>query len=71
MEKTRRLFDEDAYLTEFKANVLSCSETEKGFDAVLDSTAFFPEGGGQFPDMGTLGGIKILDVQEDKEGVTH
>ena len=71
MEKTRRLFDEDAYLTEFKANVLSCSETEKGFDAVLDSTAFFPEGGGQFPDMGTLGGIKILDVQEDKEGVIH
>lgn len=68
---TRRLFDENAYLTEFSAKVLSCSETEKGFDVVLDSTAFFPEGGGQFPDNGALGGIEVLDVQEDKSGVIH
>ncbi|MBQ4547025.1 MAG: hypothetical protein IJA17_07700 [Oscillospiraceae bacterium] len=71
MEPTKRLFDENAYMTEFSATVLSCSESEKGFDIVLDKTAFFPEGGGQFPDSGTLNGTEILDVQEDKEGVIH
>ena len=71
MEPTKRLFDENAYITEFSATVLSCSESEKGFDIVLDKTAFFPEGGGQFPDSGTLNGTEILDVQEDKEGIIH
>ena len=58
-------------MTEFSATVLSCSESEKGFDIVLDKTAFFPEGGGQFPDSGTLNGTEISDVQEDKEGIIH
>ncbi|MBR3953348.1 MAG: hypothetical protein IKJ82_07075 [Oscillospiraceae bacterium] len=71
MLPTKRLFDENAYLTEFEAKVLSCKETEKGFDTVLDSTAFFPEGGGQFPDKGTLGTAEVFDVQEDKEGIIH
>ena len=71
MLPTKRLFDEDAYLTEFEAEVLSCTETETGFDMVFDQTAFFPEGGGQFPDKGTLNGIEVLDVREDKEGVIH
>ncbi len=71
MEPTRRLFDEDSYMTEFESAVLSCEENDRGFDIVLDSTAFFPEGGGQFPDKGTLNGIEVLDVQEDKEGIIH
>ena len=69
MLPTKRIFDEDAYITEFEATVLSCTECEKGFEIVLDQTAFFPEGGGQYPDKGTLNGIEITDVQEDKEGV--
>ena len=71
MLPTRRIFDEDAYKTEFEAKVLSCTETEKGFYIILDATAFFPEGGGQYPDKGTLNGIDVFDVQEDKEGVIH
>ena len=71
MLPTRRIFDEDAYITEFEAEVLSCTETETGFEMVFDQTAFFPEGGGQFPDKGTLNGIEVLDVREDKEGVIH
>ncbi|MBQ7875437.1 MAG: hypothetical protein IJ306_09860 [Oscillospiraceae bacterium] len=54
MAPTRRLFDENAYIKDFKTTVLSCTETEKGFDTVFDSTAFFPEGGGQFCDLGTV-----------------
>ncbi|MBR5309715.1 MAG: hypothetical protein IKU42_01155 [Oscillospiraceae bacterium] len=69
LEPTKRLFDENAYLTEFDASVLSCEETENGFSVILDSTAFFPEGGGQFSDIGTLDEAEVLDVQEDKEGI--
>ena len=71
MSATRRIFDEDSYITEFEAEVVSCTETENGFDIVLDSTAFFPEGGGQFPDKGTLNDIEVLNVQEDKNGIIH
>lgn len=69
LEPTRRIFDEDSYITEFDSAVLSCEETEKGFFLILDSTAFFPEGGGQFPDKGSIDGTEVLDVQEDKAGV--
>ena len=69
MLPTKRIFDEDAYITEFEATVLSCTECEKGFEIILDQTAFFPEGGGQYPDKGTLNRTEITDVQEDKEGV--
>ena len=71
MSATRRIFDEDSYITEFEAEVISCTETENGFDIVLDKTAFFTEGGGQFPDKGTLNDIEVLDVQEDKNGIIH
>ena len=66
MLPTKRLFDEDAYLTEFEAEVLSCTETENGFDMVFDQTAFFPEGGGQFPDKGTVNEVEILDVHRNR-----
>ena len=62
---TRRLFDENAYTKEFEAAVLSCEETEKGFDAVFDSTAFFPEGGGQFSDLGTVIPLSAQEVSAD------
>lgn len=71
MAATERIFDKSAYITEFSAKVLSCAEKENGFDLVLDSTAFFPEGGGQFPDRGTVDGTEVLDVQEDRDGVIH
>ena len=61
---TQRLYYEDAYLRRFEATVLSCEPAKKHFAVVLDRTAFFPEGGGQAPDLGTLDGIAVLDVQE-------
>lgn len=69
MEATRRLFDENAYQWAFTAVVLQCEPDGKsGFAVVLDQTAFFPEGGGQYPDAGTLNGLSVTDVQE-KDGV--
>lgn len=71
---TRRLFDEDSHLFDFSASVLTCTpgKTAGTYDVTLDRTAFFPEGGGQGFDPGTLGGAHVLDVQSDKQGlITH
>ena len=68
---TQRLYYEDAYLRRFEATVISCEQAKKHFAVVLDRTAFFPEGGGQAPDLGTLDGIAVLDVQERGDEVVH
>ncbi len=68
---TVKLYDDNAYLTEFCATVLSCQKTERGYAVVLDKTAFFPEEGGQSADTGTLGGAKVLDVQIKDDVITH
>lgn len=68
---TDRLYEKDGMLQEMSATVLSCEETKKGFAVVLDRTVFFPEGGGQLADQGTIGGAKVLDVQLEGEDVIH
>ena len=66
---TRRLFDSDPACLDFTARVLSCSPGADGLFLVsLDQTAFFPEGGGQGADQGTLDQARVLDVHE-KDGV--
>ena len=69
--ETRKLYYEDCHLTSFTARVLSCQETDKGWQTVLDATAFYPEGGGQACDLGTLGGVRVTDVREKGEAVVH
>lgn len=77
---TKKLYDIDAYATEFEATVLSCEEiegvTSSGdkavcYAVVLDQTLFFPEEGGQTPDKGTLDGISVVDIQIKKNVITH
>ena len=46
-------------MKEFTAKVLECREAGKGYEIVLDQTAFYPEGGGQPCDLGTLNGIAV------------
>ena len=69
--ETRKLYYEDCHLAAFTARVLSCAETDKGWAVVLDATAFYPEGGGQACDLGRLGNVNVLDVQEQGETVVH
>ena len=72
---TKQLYYEDSYIKEFKAVVLSCTLKGNKFEAVLDRTAFFPEGGGQGADTGVLSTedseIKVSDVQEVNGEIVH
>lgn len=69
---TIKLYDQDSHLSFFPATVLSCAPAGEGkWHVFLDQTAFFPEGGGQLPDQGTLGGANVLDVQETPQGICH
>ena len=68
---TRKLYYEDCHLRSFSACVTGCEQTGKGYAITLDATAFYPEGGGQACDLGTLGIANVLDVQEQGEEVIH
>ena len=68
---TRKLYYEDAHLKCFTAQVLSCTRTQTGWAVTLDATAFYPEGGGQAADTGTLGGVRVLDTREQGEEIVH
>ena len=59
--KTNNLFYADTHLVEFSATVVDCFEGKLGFEVELDQTAFYPEGGGQAADKGTLCGIEVLE----------
>jgi len=69
--QTRKLYYEDSHLRTFSAEVLSCEKTEKGFEVILNATAFYPEGGGQAADTGFLNGIRVKDTRERGETVVH
>ena len=72
---TRKLYDETPYETTFNATVLSCMKKEwdekEAYEVILDQTLFFPEEGGQSPDMGTIDGAEVVDVQIKKNIITH
>ena len=68
--ETEKLYYENPRLAAFQAEVQECIERENGWDIVLDRTAFYPEGGGQPSDEGTLARYDVLDVQE-KDGVIY
>ena len=68
---TEKLYYIDSHLWQFDAAVTGCEETKGGFAVTLDRTAFFPEGGGQLADTGSIGPARVLDVQEKDGAILH
>lgn len=71
MTQTRRLYYENVYIKEFDAQVLECRPAKDGFHVLLDESAFYPEGGGQPSDVGSLGKIQVKEVQEKNGELLH
>lgn len=69
---TIKLFYQDAYMTAFEASVVETGTEASGVPyAVLDQTAFYPTGGGQPCDLGTISGIRVVDVEEMNGRIVH
>ncbi len=68
---TDKLFYKDVRGSEFEAVVKSCEEKDGHYEVILDRTFFYPEGGGQPADNGTLGGAVVFDAHDRGEEVVH
>ena len=68
IKPTRLLYYEDESIREFDAKILKILN---GKYLILDKTAFYPRGGGQEPDFGTIEGIKVTDVIKQNDLVLH
>lgn len=69
--KTKKLYDIDSHMREFDATVLEVREEKNGCSVILDQTAFFPTGGGQDADRGTLNGFSLTDVRDEDGSIRH
>ena len=68
---TQKLYYLDAHQKTFTAAVLSCVPGKHGYDVVLDRTCFYPEGGGQPGDTGSLSGVRVTDTHERGDEIVH
>ena len=68
---TEKLYEKDGSLLSFSATVFACEPTETGYAVTLDRTAFFPGGGGQACDVGTLGGVPVSGAALVGDAVVH
>ena len=76
--KTIKTFEKDKYLSKLQSKILEVytspenypgSKFPKGNNTVLlvlEETVFFPGGGGQSCDLGTINGIPVVNVFEDR-----
>lgn len=69
--ETEKLYYQDSTQTTFTATVVECLPRKEGFAIVLDRTCFYPEGGGQPGDQGTLNDIPVTDTHEKDGQVLH
>src|ERR1051325_9418524 len=71
MQPTEKIYFTDSGLLEFDATVINVDRAEQGYRIVLDRTAFYPTGGGQPNDTGTLGNGRVVDVTENEDGTVY
>ena len=66
-----KLFYVDSYIRNFTAEIEEIKEIDSKFHVLLDKTAFFPGGGGQYCDLGTIENMEVIDVYEENERIYH
>ena len=66
-----KLFYIDSYIKNFTAEIEEIKEVDDKFHVLLNKTAFFPGGGGQYCDLGTIDNINVLDVYEENDKIYH
>ena len=68
---TEKLFYKDPYKKEFDAGVVEIEAGDENYRIVLDTTCFYPEGGGQPADTGLIGDVAVFDTRKEGENVIH
>lgn len=66
-----KLYYTDQYIRYFTAEIIEIREIENKFHVLLDKTAFFPGGGGQFGDLGKIDDYEVISVYEEDKKVYH
>lgn len=64
-------YERDPFATSLDTRILRSGEEQGRPFAVLEDTVFYPEGGGQPCDLGTLNGVAVVDVQKGEGGIRH
>lgn len=67
----KKLYYVDPYMKEFKTEILDVKEKDNKFHVILEETAFFPGGGGQFNDVGFIENDEVIDVYEENGEIYH
>ena len=68
---TKKLYFDDPMRAEFTAEVIEIREHAPGFGVILPSTFFYPTGGGQSHDTGTIGTARVVDVIIEGDEIIH
>lgn len=66
-----KLYYTNQYIRYFTAEIIDIREIENKFHVLLDKTAFFPGGGGQFGDLGKIDDYEVMSVYEEDKKVYH
>ena len=73
--KTILLYLEDTYLFQETANIVESGKNENGKYIILDKTIFYPQGGGQPTDTGTIQNenaqFDVSMVRMDENGIVY
>ena len=64
-------YQDDAYATSVRARVLACRPAGDRWEALLDDSVLYPEGGGQPDDRGTVAGVPVLGLRKHEGGLVH
>lgn len=68
---TEKIYHRDPTCLDFDAVVVSCSDRGGRQELILDRTAFYPGGGGQPADRGTIGEAAVVELKEAGEEIAH